>query len=109
MAENNKPRLCGGVFFTLLVEASKERISPSKAIKGMRGNTKDHLIMQRLVDLGAEGYVSFDQPDFYKSVSKYKNCSSNYGDKMPFQKTDYIEYVQQKLTDDSDRALYLMT
>ena len=65
--------------------------------------------MQKLVDLGAEGYVTFDQADFRGSVSKYKNCSMNYGNSMPFQDFDYISSIHDKLTTDTDRALYLMS
>ena len=37
--------LCGGVFFTLLVEASKERISKRDGRKGKKGDVKDEYII----------------------------------------------------------------
>lgn len=38
MAGHTEPYLCGGVFFTLLVEASRERVIPKKGITGMKGD-----------------------------------------------------------------------
>ena len=109
LSERIIPHLCGGVFFTLLVEASNERIAPRKGIAGIHGDTNDSLIMKGLVDLFAEGYIPFDQQDFSGSVSKYKNCSINYGRSLPFHKEDYLLYANDKLTLDADRALFLMT
>lgn len=100
--------LCGGVFFTMLVEASKERISKRDGRKGKKGDVKDEYIMHDLVDLGAEGFASFDQEKFSDSVSKYKNCGSNYGDSMPFHNGDYKDYVYDAITEGKSRSLYLM-
>ena len=109
MSEQTMPYLCGGVFFTLLVEASRERVSPTKGYKGIKGDVRDEYIMKDLVELPGSGLANFDkQSDFGDSVSKYKNCKSDYGMSMPFRKYEYKESLREKITHDTDRALYLM-
>ncbi|MBO5597628.1 MAG: hypothetical protein J5943_03365 [Oribacterium sp.] len=110
MADQTAPYLCGGVFFTLLVEASRERVSPTKGYKGIKGDVRDEYIMKDLVELPGKGFANFDkQSDFGDSVSKYKNCRSDYGMSMPFRKYEYKESLREKITQDTDRALYLMS
>ena len=110
MADQTVPYLCGGVFFTLLVEASRERVSPTKGYKGIKGDVRDEYIMKDLVELPGKGLANFDkQSDFGDSVSKYKNCRSDYGMSMPFRKYEYKESLREKITQDTDRALYLMS
>lgn len=110
MADQTVPYLCGGVFFTLLVEASRERVSPTKGYKGIKGDVRDEYIMKDLVELPGKGLANFDkQSDFGDSVSKYKNCKSDYGMSMPFRKYEYKESLREKITQDTDRALYLIS
>ncbi len=110
MADQTVPYLCGGVFFTLLVEASRERVSPTKGYKGIKGDVRDEYIMKDLVELPGKGLANFDkQNNFGDSVSKYKNCKSDYGMSMPFHKYEYKESLREKITQDTDRALYLIS
>lgn len=74
MATEVIPYLCGGIFFNLLIEASKEKTSARSKINGVKDHINDLNLMQDLVSLVVGDKFMPDESTFKKNTSDYKRC-----------------------------------
>lgn len=98
MANSNPPRLCGGTFLSLILEARKQRTAPREMIKGSSDGLSDKEIFSGLIRVA---FPTFEAPatDSFKTVtSRYKSCESSSSTYLPFQKGEFINNFNIELT-----------
>lgn len=75
MATNVKPRLCGGIFYSLLLEARPQRTNYSEHLRGDTDGLSETNMMVNLCRVINPGYKTPSKQDsFETTVSKYKSC-----------------------------------
>lgn len=75
MATNVKPRLCGGIFYSLLLEARPQRTNYSEHLRGDTDGLSETNMMVNLCRVINPGYKPPSKQDsFETTVSKYKSC-----------------------------------
>ena len=77
------PRLCGGTFFTLLLEAANQKLKERKKF-GDSNNFNDPDVFEALVKLALVGVLRSSDNDNYKSaVGAYKRCDTKKSGRIP--------------------------
>ncbi len=75
MTKNVKPRLCGGIFYALLLEARPQRTNYSEHLRGDTDGLSETNMMVNLCRVVNPGYKTPSKQDsFETTVSKYKSC-----------------------------------
>jgi hypothetical protein len=80
-------RLCGGTFFTLLLQARKPRMGVRDHYLGKADGLSDPQILIELIKVAVPDYKEPDMsimPTFKSNTSRYKSCQGNGGTYMPF-------------------------
>lgn len=76
MTINVKPRLCGGIFYALLLEARPQRTNYSEHLRGDTDGLSETNMMVNLCSVVNPGYRTPSKQDsFETTVSKYKSCT----------------------------------
>ena len=76
MTTNVKPRLCGGIFYALLLEARPQRTNYSEHMRGDTDGLSETNMMVNLCRVVNPGYKTPSKQDsFETTVSKYKSCT----------------------------------
>lgn len=77
------PVLCGGTFFTLILEAAKSGLKERKRSYGPRGFTESD-VFEALVQVAVPAYKKPEDAENYKSVvSAYKSCNTKKTGQLP--------------------------
>lgn len=75
MTTNVKPRLCGGIFYALLLEARPQRTNYSEHLRGDTDGLSETNMMVNLCRVVNPDYKTPSKQDsFETTVSKYKSC-----------------------------------
>lgn len=75
MTTNVKPRLCGGIFYALLLEARPQRTNYSEHLRGDTDGLSETNMMVNLCRVVNPEYKTPSKQDsFETTVSKYKSC-----------------------------------
>lgn len=91
MTINEKPRLCGGTFFALLLEAKVEAMSQREHRKGHKDERIIPNLMSRLLWVMTGDEIELKGKaleTFGSNVNKYRLCKINGGAHVPLKKTD---------------------
>ena len=76
MTMNVKPRLCGGIFYALLLEARPQRTNYSEHLRGDTDGLSETNMMVNLCRVVNPDYKTPSKQDsFETTVSKYKSCT----------------------------------
>lgn len=89
--ENEKPRLCGGTFFALLLEAKVEEMSQREHRKGHRDKRVIPNLMSKLLWVMTGNEVNLTDKaleTFESNVNKYRLCKIDGGAHVPLKRTD---------------------
>ena len=111
MAKNDKPRLCGGTFFTLLLEDRKQRAGVRNRFAGGSDGRSDPDIMIALIEVL---YPDYQKPTmsmretFDSNVSKYKACKNQGGTYMPFTDKATVKAIKEYVEREYQSALNAM-
>ncbi|MBU4541785.1 MAG: hypothetical protein KJ774_11260, partial [Firmicutes bacterium] len=89
MAKDSVPYLCGGIFFTLLLQVKYEGTASDKVNNRYDGISAP-LLMAHLIHVVTETMPDSTRSPFSKSVSEYRNCLINGGKNVPFDQTPVI-------------------
>lgn len=85
MTKNDNPRLCGGTFFTLLLQDLKERKKAREHYKGERDGLSDPEVLIGLIKVINPDYEGPDDPMSLKGkANDYKSCKTSTGAYLPF-------------------------
>lgn len=89
MANDSVPYLCGGIFFTLLLQVKYEGTAGDKVNNRYDGISAP-VLMAHLIRVVTETMPDSTRGPFSKSVSEYRNCHINGGKNVPFDQTSVI-------------------
>jgi len=82
-AMNDYPRLSGGTFFTLLLEAANQKLKERKKF-GDSNNFNEPDVLEALVNIALLGCTRSTDNDNYKSaVGAYKSCNTKKSGRIP--------------------------
>lgn len=109
---NEKPRLCGGTFFALLLDAKVEAMSQREHWKGHKDERVIPNLMSRLLWAmnGAEVNLSGKALEtFGSNVNKYRLCKINGGAHLRLKKTDTeVKAFDRLIRENYSAALHRM-
>lgn len=80
MATNEYPRLCGGTFFTLLLQARQQRARAREHRKGERDGLAETDVFASLIKIMNTEYAgpsAATKAMFKTNVSEYKSCRAS--------------------------------
>lgn len=109
MTTDRKPRLCGGTFFVLLLQALKNRKSAREHYKGERDGLSDPEVLIGLIKVINP---DFEPPELKRIKTKsndFKACKLSKGEYLPFGNTPEIESFDERVRTDYRSALMSMT
>lgn len=85
MTKDENPRLCGGTFFTLLLQDLKERKKAREHYKGERDGLSDPEVLIGLIKVINPDYEGPADPMTLKGkANDYKSCKTSKGEYLPF-------------------------
>ena len=105
MKDCGYPRLCGGTFFTLLLQAKKQR----SKVRSRRNSGSDGLsdpdVLIGLIRTAKPQYASPASSTFSQNSSAYKACSITTGTYLPFKDPAFTTpFDNQVKTDYANRS-----
>ena len=107
---SNIPYLCGGTFFTLLLEVKSASRPQRKALIGTADTVSQKSILAQLIRLIKSDFEPPSNARSFDSVqSAYKSCRSIKSVYLPFDDEKLIASFDQKVQENFPEALSLMT
>ncbi len=108
LTNSEYPRLCGGTFFTLVLEDIKQRFGVREHYKGESDGLTDPDVLI--------GLIKVIQPDYQRpnkkmstKVNDFKSCNLSKGEYLPFGKTAEIEEFDNRVRTDYQTVLVGMS
>ena len=105
------PFLCGGTFFTLLLDARKQRIGPRQKYLGESDGLSDPEALVALIKVFSPAYIeptASTFPTFKGNTSDFKNCKISAGTYLPFGDTAEVRSFDACIRTDYKEALSRM-
>ena len=90
MLENKEYTLCGGTFFTLLLQARKQRTAARKNAIGEKDGLNDSDVLEGLIRVAFPDYISPAGRSLRTHTSSYKACRLSANEYIPFDKEELI-------------------
>lgn len=90
MATNDYPRLCGGTFFTLLLQARKQRAKPRQHRQGERDGLSETDVLVKLIQVMNPDYTEPTSTmigTFKSNTSDFKSCKISKSTYLPLSNT----------------------
>lgn len=112
MTNEAKQRLCGGTFFTLLLQARKPRMGVRNHYLGETDGMSDPQTLIALIKVAVPDYSAPStsmMATFKGNTSRYKSCQNDGGIYMPFKDTVTMQSFDSRIRTDYSSALSAMT
>lgn len=109
MAKSDYPRLCGGTFFTLLLQAKKQRLKARDRDNGGSDGLSDTDMLIGLIRVAQPQYKEPAVSTFGQNTSAYKSCGIASSTYLPFNNAGYIASFDTLIISDFQKALAAMT
>jgi hypothetical protein len=106
--EHGMPRLCGGIFLVLLLQARKQRTSARDKYAGGNDGLSDTDILKSLIRIFTPNYEEPYTNTFKKNTSDYKKCTMTSGTYLPFSDVQTISTFDFEVKNDYRTALSRM-
>lgn len=106
--EHDMPRLCGGIFLVLLLQARKQRTSAREKYAGGNDGLNDTDIFQSLIRVFAPTFEEPYSGSFKKNTSDYKKCTIASGTYLPFSDAQLISIFDLEVKNNYGAALNRM-
>lgn len=106
---NECPRLCGGTFFTLLLQALKQRTKARQRIAGERDGLSATDLLIGLIRIAYPEYKAASNSSFTSNTSDYKKCKISTSSYLPFDWPANIEAFDKEVTADYRTPLQAMS
>ena len=106
---NEYPRLCGGTFFTLLLQSIKQRTKARQRIAGERDGLSETDLLIGLIRVAYPEYKVTNDSSFKTNTSDYKKCKISTSSYLPFDWPAIIEAFDKKVTTDYQTPLHAMS
>lgn len=108
MATDERFRLCGGTFLTLLLQARKQRTAARKNSSGERDGLSDGEVFAGLLRVVQPNFETPAGRSFVTYTSSYKACRLSSNEYLPFDKSSIIEKFNSALLDNYSSVLKRM-
>ena len=112
MTNEAKQRLCGGTFFTLLLQARKPRKGVREHYLGEADGLSDPQALIALIKVAVPDYPTPDasmMSTFKANTSRYKSCQNNGGTYMPFSDKVIMQSFDSRIKSEYASALAVMS
>ena len=97
MLENKEYALCGGTFFTLLLQARKQRTAARKNAVGEKDGLNDSEVLEGLIRVAFPDYISPAGRSIRTHTSSYKACRLSANEYLPFDKEELIHTFDREI------------
>jgi len=98
MSETNVPYLCGGIYFSLIIQAKKTRTKARDKLQGGSDGLKEPDVMKGLVEVvTGDSFISSEGKTFKKCTTEFKTCQK-YG-------TTYIPFTEPSVVSSFNSSL----
>lgn len=108
MSNSNYPRLCGGIFFTLVLQDIQQRMSAREHYKGESDGLTDPDVLIGLIEVINPDYQRPNK-SIRTKVNDYKSCKQSKGEYLPFGKTAEVTEFDKRVKSDYASELMAMT
>lgn len=111
MTNERQYRLCGGTFFTLLLQARKQRMGVREHYKGMSDGMADPILLMALAEIAIPDYRVPDasmMATVKSATSRYKSCQANGGTYFPFADVAVVASFDDRVKNNYSRCLAAM-
>lgn len=105
MTINNYPRLCGGTFFTLVLQALRQRMRAREHYKGESDGLSDPEVLMGLIKVINPDYQEMDRKALKTKANDYKSCKTSGGAYIPFGDTQEIRSFDERVRNNYRAAL----
>ena len=103
------PRLCGGTYFTLLLQALKQRTSARGRVVSERDGLSNPEVLSGLIRVVNPEFLSPSKETFKTNTSNYMKCKISSGTYFPFDEPATIDSFDQRIKNDYQKTLSAMT
>lgn len=108
MANDNYPRLSGGTFFILVLQALRQRMKAREHYRGESDRLKDPNVLVGLIKVINPDYVEPAGNALKTKTNDYKSCKLSKGEYLPFGDTAEIEEFDNRVQNNYGSALRAM-
>ena len=111
MINTGIPRLCGGTFFVLVLQAIRQRVKAREHYEGERDGLSDPEVLIGLIKVINPDYeIPSGGPEALKGkTNDFKSCKTSKGQYLPFGNTVEVEEFDARVREDYPTALSAMT
>jgi hypothetical protein len=99
------PRLCGGTFFTLVLQALRQRMRAREHYKGESDGLSDPDVLMGLIKVINPDFKEMDRKALKSKANEYKACKTSGGTYFPFGDTQEIRSFDDRVKTDYRTAL----
>ena len=111
MMNNNGVRLCGGIFFTLFLQARKPRMGVREHYAGGKDGLSEPEVLISLSKVVVPDLPEPNQsmkPTFKGNTSDYKSCKNSGGAYLPFKDNTALDAFDKRIKEDYESSLIEM-
>ena len=101
----NYPRLCGGTFFTLVLQAIRQRMKAREHYKGESDGLSDPEVLMGLIKVINPDFRELDRKALKSKANEYKACKTSGGTYLPFGETQEIRAFDNRVRTNYKSAL----
>lgn len=109
MTISGSPKLCGGTFFVLVLQALKPRIKARQHYKGERDGLSEPEVLIGLIKVINPDYIEPKEGALKGKTNDFKSCKTSNGKYLPFGDTPEIETFDERVRTNYKAALDAMT
>ncbi len=91
------PRLCGGTFFTLVLQALRQRMKAREHYKGESDGLSDPEVLMGLIKVINPDFQEVDRKALKSKTNEYKACKTSGGIYLPFGDTQEIRAFDERV------------
>jgi len=107
LSNSDYPRLCGGIFFTLVLQDIQQRMSAREHYKGESDGLTDPDVLIGLIEVINPDYQRPNK-SIRTKVNDYKSCKQSKGEYLPFGKTAEVTEFDKRVKSDYESELMVM-
>ena len=109
MTNNDYPRLWGGTFFILVLQALRQRVKARQHYKGERDGLSDPEVLIGLIKVINPDYQEPKEGALKGKTNDFKSCKTSTGQYLPFGDKPEVEAFDERVRTDYQAALGAMT
>lgn len=108
MTNSDYPRLCGGTFFILVLQALRQRMKAREHYKGESDGLKDPNVLIGLIRVINPDYIEPAGDALKGKTNDFKSCKTSTGEYLPFGNTVEVEEFDNRVQTSYQDALGAM-